>query len=101
MKVVCAKCDKNGSLTTKTTISKAKKYRYFYVEHSKKGKKSWCYIGKQLPKEYTQIRYTSDTQKDTQTEKPQNALLFRNEMVREVGFEPTNPCGIAASGLRL
>ena len=68
MRVKCVKCGKNGSLTTKTTISKGKRYRYFYVEHSHKGKKSWCYIGKTLPKEYTQTRYTNDTQTDTQTE---------------------------------
>ena len=83
------------------TISKGKRYRYFYVEHSRKGKKSWCYIGKQLPKEHTQTRYTNDTQKDTQTEKPRIGVISQKCIVRGVGFEPTNPYETAASGLRL
>ena len=76
MKVKCVKCGKNGSLTMKTTVSKVKgvsySYRYFYVEHSVKGKKSWCFVGKELPKEYapTSTVYTKHTQKYTQRKKP-------------------------------
>ena len=104
MKVICIKCGKNGSLIRKTTISKGKPYKYFYVEHSTKGKNSWCYIGKVLPKEYTQTPYTNHTQIHTQTElqkNPRIGLLSQKSMVRGVGFEPTNPYGTAASGLRL
>ena len=104
MKVVCIKCGRNGSLTKKTTISKGKKYRYFYVEHSVEGKNVWHYIGKYLPEAYTKNPYTNHTQTNEEViHKQKNPFhaSFQKSLVRGVGFEPTNPYGTAASGLRL
>jgi hypothetical protein len=66
MKVKCVRCGKNGSLTIKTTITRGRAYRYYYVEHSEKRKKSWCFIGKTLPNECLPTGYTKDTQKHAQ-----------------------------------
>ena len=81
MKVKCVKCGKRGSLTMKSTITKGKHYRYFYVEHSEKRRKSWCFIGKELPKEYKRTEskgYTKDTQSDTQTKNPKSLVFQQN-----------------------
>jgi hypothetical protein len=94
MKVKCVKCGKNGSLTMKTTISKGKTYRYFYVEHSEKRKKSWCYIGKELPGEYARAGYTKDTQTKSHfcvTEKTQKRSRSPNSVRNlepRAGIEP-------------
>jgi hypothetical protein len=93
MKVVCLKCGRNGSLTQKTTVSKGKKYRYFYVEHSTKGKNSWCYVGRNI-QQYTQIHTQTIHKLHTQTEvlkNSQNEVLFAKSIVRGVGFEPSPP----------
>jgi hypothetical protein len=89
MKVQCIKCGRNGSLTTKTTITKGRSYRYFYVQHSVKGKKSWCFIGKMLPAEYTQMIHKPMLE-DTQIETPVLSPISKIK-ARGVGFEPTRP----------
>ncbi len=55
--VVCIKCNKKGTLSKKTTITKGKRYVYYYVQHTDLStyKKKWCYIGKELPEEYQAI----------------------------------------------
>ncbi len=82
MKVACVKCRAHGSLTTKMTVSHGLIYRYYHVEHSNKGKKSWCYIGKKIPEECTQTRYRNDTQKDTHTRTPEVACLNERSLGR-------------------
>lgn len=59
--VVCIKCNKTGSLTSKPTKSKGKTYKcYYYVEHRDGKNKTWCYLGKleSLPIEYKKILET-------------------------------------------
>jgi hypothetical protein len=102
VKVQCPKCNREGSLTKKKTQSKGKTYQYWYVEHHIGNKIKWCYLGKyeKLPEEFKKLIH-KDTQNLTQTEKPRIKLLAQNQIVRGVGFEPTNPYRTAASGLRL
>ena len=62
MQVKCPICGENGTLTEKTTITKARgkkfKYAYYYIQHKQviKGRRKtvWHYLGKQkdLPKEF-------------------------------------------------
>ena len=106
VKVQCIKCSREGSLVKKQTKSKGLSYEYWYVEHHIGKKIKWCYLGKyeKLPEKYKGLIH-KDTQTDTQnihkSEKPRIKPIFQKHMVRGVGFEPTNPYGTAASGLRL
>ncbi len=105
-KVKCQKCGKEGYLIVKQTVSKGIRYQYWYVKHNVDDKIKWCYVGKILPAEYEKLMprpqsTQTGTQKSTQTENSRIELLSKNRMVRGVGFEPTNLCRIAASGLRL
>ena len=88
MQVTCIKCNNTGILTKKPTVSKGIKYEYWYVQHVsfKEGRRKtkWCYIGKELPKEYQELihkehSYTqSDTQTSTNLEKPKSSSFYRN-----------------------
>ena len=109
VKIQCPKCDREGSLTTKKTISKGRIYRYWYIEHHIGNKIKWCYLGKykKLPEELKKLIH-KDTQTDTQNNSKSEKLILssfsgnsQDSLVRGVGFEPTNPYETAASGLRL
>jgi hypothetical protein len=44
--VICTKCGEQGSLIFRSTKTKGKSYKYYYIEHSIGRKKSWHYLGK-------------------------------------------------------
>jgi hypothetical protein len=50
MQVTCPKCKKQGTLTSRLTISYGIRYHYYYVQHIEfiKGKRktTWHYLGK-------------------------------------------------------
>ena len=59
------KCGNVGYLIAKQTVSKCIRYRYWYVKHPAGKKIKWCYIGKDLPKEYGHL--SKGTQIGTQS----------------------------------
>ena len=75
-KVKCIKCENDGYLMIRQTVSRGIKYRYWYVKHiinkkKNKTKIKWCYIGKTLPEQYKKILSNREstqtgTQKSTQ-----------------------------------
>ena len=109
-RVECIKCGRIGNLTIKKTKSHGTTYEYYYVQHyiKESDKIEWCYLGsyESLPQDYRETLQRdkaihNNTQNCTQTENTRIESLSKNRMVRGVGFEPTNLCRIAASGLRL
>jgi hypothetical protein len=54
-KVKCLKCETEGYLIAKQTVSKGIRYQYWYVKHVVGDKIKWCYIGKALPAEYQKL----------------------------------------------
>ena len=91
----------------KITHAKGHIYEYekWYIFHRDGKKERWCYLPKkhlERPEIKRAIRNKTAatqiaTQKITQNKEAQN----KSHLVRGVGFEPTNPFGTAASGLRL
>jgi hypothetical protein len=83
-------------LTMKTTKSKGKTYRYYYVQHYLKGNRTrWCYLGSynDLPEEYRELisgdpNTQTNTQNITQTNSP-DLNSFSENRAGPVGFEPT------------
>jgi len=96
--VVCIKCGAKGTLTLKTSITKGKRYEYFYVQHTnlENYSKSWCYLGKydKLPTEYKKlIRREDYTQRNqnihnsyTQLQNPKRSSDSGKENRNQVGF---------------
>ncbi|MEJ5327539.1 MAG: hypothetical protein WHU54_04735 [Candidatus Bathyarchaeia archaeon] len=71
MQVTCPKCKKQGTLTSRLTISYGIHYHYFYIQHVEfiKGKRktTWHYLGKyeDLPEDIKQLihkNFSTDTQ---------------------------------------
>ena len=96
--VVCIKCGAKGTLTLKTSITKGKRYEYFYVQHTnlENYSKSWCYLGKydKLPAEYKKlIRKENYTQNQnihnsyTQLQTPKTSFNSGNENRNPAGFD--------------
>ncbi len=90
MKVICSVCGTEGFLEKRGSSARVKHYLKF-----ENGKRKYRY-------------HTVDYQKlipiDSQNNlgiNKQDLSPFGAKEVRRVGFEPTNPCGIGASVLRL
>jgi hypothetical protein len=87
MKVKCI-CGIEGHLQVRGNSARVQHYLGF-----KDGKR--VYEWHKLPYDYFQMVVNGS--KKMEVKSPENEPVT----VRGVGFEPTNPCGIAASGLRL
>jgi hypothetical protein len=79
-KVKCLKCESEGYLVVKQTVSKGIRYQYWYVKHPIGDKIKWCYIGKILPAQYQKLKPVRDstqtgTQNSTQTENPDSPFF--------------------------
>ena len=92
--VQCPKCKEQGSLQPKKT----KHGIYWRVAHyiGLKGdtrKIKWCYIGKELPEEYTSQLITHDYPKITQEEIERNKLKSSSFKAKESNhpFLPVSP----------
>jgi DNA polymerase II large subunit len=62
MKVRCPRCQQEGDLILKKTVSKGKVYEYLNVAHYVNAKVKWCYLNREyrriLEKNITQITQT-------------------------------------------
>ena len=106
--VVCVKCGKDGSLVQKPTKSKGYSYIYWYIEHwnAEEQKRYWCYLGKQLPKEYektlkskednSNLTTSNCTQTDTQnihkTNKPELGSISQKKCGYSLAWSRTSAC---------
>ena len=75
MQGTCIKCGKKGSPMIKQTVSKGITYRYYYVKHLEGNKIRWCYVGKELPKEYQTLVHKSTQTGTRKTEKPKKPKI--------------------------
>jgi hypothetical protein len=103
-KIVCPKCNNEGSLILRQTKTKGKTYFYYAVAHSMATKLSesgkrvhkikWCYLDKKVISEL-QARgiVTQNPHNVTQicvTEKTQETNCLPKAMVDGAGFEPAS-----------
>ena len=90
MQVICPKCKKQGTLTSRLTISYGIRYHYYYVQHVEfiKGKRktTWHYLGKyeDLPEDIKKLIH-KDIHKDyTQNNEAQKTFKSKKESRNDI-----------------
>jgi hypothetical protein len=97
MKSICPVCGNSGFLQVRGKNTMIQHYAGF-----QNGRRLYTYH--KVPYEYLQVNGASNLQVNSvKTLQVKDVDLSREaaKRVRRVGFEPTNPYGIGASGLRL
>ena len=103
--VKCVKCGAMGTLTLKTSITKGKRYEYFYVQHTdlETYKKKWCYLGKELPSEYQNLIHKTNDEVIHKHSKiyTQPKKVIHNSDVKKNVNDGLCGCSLVWLGLRL